>query len=52
MPGRVGASKNNLASVTLTPINKTILNFLNSGMLGESFYFADQNKNAARSLKH
>ena len=47
MPGWVGASKNNLASVILQSTKK-ILKVLTSGMLGESFHFVDQNKNAAR----
>ena len=46
MPGWVGASKNNLASVILQSTKK--LKVLTSGMLGESFHFVDQNKNAAR----
>ena len=47
MPGWVGASKNNLASVILQSTTK-ISKVLTSGMLGESFHFVDQNKNAAR----
>ena len=47
MAGWVGASKNNLASVILQSTTK-ISKVLTSGMLGESFHFVDQNKNAAR----
>ena len=48
MSGRVGASKNNLASVTF-PINKKKNSkVLTSGMLGGSFHFVNQNKNAER----
>ena len=45
MPGWVCASKNNLASVILQSTKKIVLT---SGMLGESFQFFDQNKNAPR----
>ena len=47
MPSLVGASKNNLASVILQSTKKK-LKVLTSGMLGEPFHFADQNKNVAR----
>ena len=47
MSGWVGASKNYLASVILQS-TKTFKKFLTSGMLGESFHFVNQNKNAAR----